>query len=50
MNTATTHLRGVIGGDAYESLARAGKSMTNAAMAIYAFDQIDRARAGLLRH
>jgi hypothetical protein len=33
-------------GDAtYESLARAGKNMTPAAMAAYAFEQIDQARA-----
>jgi hypothetical protein len=39
----------VLGGEAYEAIARSGESMTNAAMATYAFDQIDQARADLLR-
>jgi hypothetical protein len=38
------HLREVLGDDAYESFARAGKNMTHAEMATYAFEQIDRAR------
>jgi hypothetical protein len=46
--TAIAHLREVLGDEAYESLARTGKNMTNAAMATYAFDQIDRARVELL--
>ena len=41
-------LRTVLGDSAYESLARRGESMTNAAMATYALEQIDRARADLL--
>jgi predicted ATPase len=41
------HLRQVLGDSAYESLARKGKSMTTAAMATYAYDQIDQARAEL---
>jgi hypothetical protein len=41
-------LREVLGDEAYESFARAGENMTNAAMATYAFDQIDRARVELL--
>jgi len=45
INTAITHLREVLGDATYESLARTGKTMTNAAMANYALDQIDRARA-----
>jgi predicted ATPase len=45
INTAITHLREVLGDATYESLARTGKTMTNAAMAHYALDQIDRARA-----
>ncbi|HEV7420382.1 MAG TPA: hypothetical protein VGO30_11095 [Mycobacterium sp.] len=32
---------------AYETFARAGESLTNAEMATYAFEQIDRARAVL---
>ena len=31
----------------YESLARTGETMTTAAMATYAYDQIDQARAEL---
>jgi hypothetical protein len=42
------HLRDVLGDEAYESLVRAGENMTNAAMAAYAFDQIEQARADLL--
>ncbi len=42
------HLRDVLGDEAYESLARAGANMSNAAMVSYAFDQIDRARAQLM--
>ncbi len=48
IDTAIAHLRGVLGDEAYQSLAHAGENMTNAAMATYAFDQIDRARAELL--
>jgi len=46
-NTAITQLREVLGGQAYESLARKGQTMTTAAMATYAYDQIDQARAEL---
>ena len=42
-----THLRNVLGDQAYESLAHAGSRMTHAEMANYALDQIDRARAEL---
>jgi predicted ATPase/class 3 adenylate cyclase len=49
IDTAIAHLREVLGDTAYESLAHAGASMTNAAMAAYAFDQIEQARAGVLR-
>jgi len=45
--TTITHLRDVLGGQTYESLARKGKSMTISAMATYAYDQIDQARAEL---
>jgi hypothetical protein len=41
INTTTTHLREVLGGETYESLANAGGNMTPAAMAAYAFAQID---------
>jgi hypothetical protein len=47
INTAITHLREVLGDPAYESLAHAGEKMTTAAMATYAYDQIDQARAEL---
>ncbi len=42
-----THLRDVLGDHVYESLARNGEKMTAAAMASYAYDQIDQARAEL---
>jgi predicted ATPase/class 3 adenylate cyclase len=46
--TATiAHLRETLGDEVYESFGRRGESMTNAAMAAYAFEQIDRARAEL---
>jgi hypothetical protein len=45
--TATAHLRTALGDQAYESLARKGEAMTTAAMATYAYDQIDQARAEL---
>ena len=46
-NTAIAHLREVLGGPAYESLARKGETMTTAAVATYAYDQIDQARTKL---
>jgi hypothetical protein len=48
INTATAQLREVLGDQIYESLARKGESMTTAAMAAYAYDHIDQARALLL--
>jgi hypothetical protein len=42
-----THLREILGNQTYESLARKGETMTTAAMATYAYDQIDQARAEL---
>jgi predicted ATPase len=48
IDEAVAHLREVLGDDTYESLARAGKTMTSAAMAKYALAQIDLARAELL--
>jgi predicted ATPase len=47
ISTAITHLREVLGEATYESLARKGETMTTAAMATYAYDQIDQARAEL---
>ena len=47
ITTAITHLRDVLGDPTYESLARKGETMTTAAMATYAYDQIDQARAEL---
>jgi hypothetical protein len=44
---AIAHLRDVLGDQTYESLARKGETMTTAAMATYAYDQIDQARAEL---
>ena len=41
------HLRDVLGDQTYESLAHKGETMTAAAMATYAYDQIDQARAEL---
>jgi predicted ATPase len=47
LSTAITHLREVLGDQTYESLARKGEAMTTTAMATYAYDQIDQARAEL---
>jgi hypothetical protein len=47
INTAIAHLRDVLGDQVYESLARKGEKMTAAAMATYAYDQIDQARTEL---
>ena len=47
ITTAIAHLRDVLGDETYESLARKGETMTTAAMATYAYDQIDQARAEL---
>jgi hypothetical protein len=44
---AVAHLREVLGDQVYKSLARKGETMTTAAMATYAYDQIDQARAEL---
>jgi hypothetical protein len=46
-NTMIAHLRDVLGDPAYESLAREGEKMTTAAVATYAYDQIDQARTEL---
>ena len=47
IDTAFGHLRDVLGDQTYESLARKGETMTTAAMATYAYDQIDQARTEL---
>ena len=47
LGTAITHLRDVLGDQTYESLAREGETMKTAAMATYAYDQIDEARTEL---
>ena len=47
ISAAIAHLRAVLGDQTYESLARKGETMTTAAMAAYAYDQIDQARAEL---
>jgi predicted ATPase/class 3 adenylate cyclase len=47
ITTTIAHLREALGDEVYESFGRRGGSMTNAAMAVYAFEQIDRARAEL---
>ena len=49
ITTAIAHLRDVLGEATYESLARKGETMTTAAMATYAYDQIDQARTELER-
>jgi tetratricopeptide (TPR) repeat protein len=47
MNDVIGHLRDVLGDQTYDALAREGASMTPAAIAAYAYDQIDKARAEL---
>jgi hypothetical protein len=47
LRTARAHLRTVLGGEDYESLARKGETMSTAEIATYAYDQIDQARAAL---
>ena len=47
LEALTTHLREILGNQAFESLARKGETMTIAAIATYAFDQIDQARTEL---
>jgi hypothetical protein len=46
-SAAIAHLREVLGDQTYESLARKGETMTTAAIATYAYDQIDQARTEL---
>ena len=47
ITTAIAHLRDVLGNQTYESFARSGETMTMTAVATYAYDQIDQARAEL---
>jgi len=47
LNTAIAHLREVLGDKTYELLAQKGQAMTAAAMAAYAYDQIEKARQRL---
>jgi hypothetical protein len=47
LDSAITRLRDVLGDQTYESLARRGEAMATAAIATYAFDQIDRARTAI---
>jgi predicted ATPase len=47
ITTVIAHLHDVLGEETYESLARKGETMTIAAMATYAYDQIDQARTEL---
>jgi predicted ATPase len=47
ITTTIAHLREVLGDHTYQSLARKGETMSTAAMATYAYDQIDQARAEL---
>ena len=47
LKTAIAHLRDVLGDETYQSLARKGETMTIAAAANYAYDQIDQARIEL---
>jgi tetratricopeptide (TPR) repeat protein len=46
-SSAIAHLQDALGDESYESLARKGETMTTAAIANYAYDQIDQARAEL---
>jgi hypothetical protein len=47
MDVASAHLRDVLGDQTYESLARKGETMTTAEIVVYAYGQIDQARAEL---
>ena len=49
VRSTVTHLREVLGDDKYEALAGHGASMTTAAIATYALDQIEELRATLER-
>jgi hypothetical protein len=45
MQDLVAHLRDVLGNQTYDAFARKGESMTPAAVAAYAYDQIDQTRA-----
>jgi hypothetical protein len=47
LDIVIAHLRDVLGEATYEQLAHKGETMTTAAMANYAYDQIDQARTEL---
>jgi hypothetical protein len=47
LSSTIAHLRDVLGDETYQSLARKGETMTIAAAATYAYDQIDQARTEL---
>jgi predicted ATPase/class 3 adenylate cyclase len=47
LSSTIAHLRDVLGDETYQSLARNGETMTIAAAATYAYDQIDRVRTAL---
>ena len=47
LNAVIAELRGVLGEQTYESLARKGETMTAAAVVSFAYDQIDSARTKL---
>jgi predicted ATPase len=49
LEAAMAHLRKVLGDAAYEALAHKGASMTTSAMATYAYEEVDKARAELER-
>ena len=44
LTTAVAELRDTLGEQRYEALARKGKAMTAAAIAAFAYDEIDQAR------
>jgi predicted ATPase len=50
LSNTVDHLRDVLGDQTYETFARKGETMTTAAMATYAYDQIDQARVELEHH
>ncbi|OBG91157.1 cyclase [Mycobacterium sp. E136] len=49
IEATVAHLRDLLGDERYEDLAQHGKSMTASAVAAFAYDQIDQARAELGR-
>ncbi len=49
LETTIAHLREILGDQTYESLARKGETMTTPAIAAYAYEEIDQARAELER-